>query len=272
MKTQTGPENSYCGQCGTPLQPQNKFCPRCGTEVTRILPPVAGFQPQTGPQAPTYSSQSKQTRGFDNRMWVVVFVIIVIVILILPVFPRTRIVYVNGTTQTVTNTTSFSTSLQVITQSTQSQVPVYTGSFQYFSNTNYYNYYGNNNWWNTGCYWLHGHIVCNYYNWYWYQPSYGQTVTVSASDNVVNVLRTQQGSSESLILVYSNGQQSQTYQNVYVDNLAPNGVSTMPGTVVVTNTIVNTIVNPVTQTVPCNQCVPMTVTDHVSILQLLFGF
>ena len=95
---------------------------------------------------------------------------------------------------------------------------------------------------------------------------------MSPTDNVVNVIRTQQGSSESLVLVYYNGQESQTYQNVYVDNLTPNGVSTVPGTVVVTNTIVNTVVNPMTETVPCDQCVPMTVTDHVSILQLLLGY
>ena len=105
-----------------------------------------------------------------------------------------------------------------------------------------------------------------------YASSYGTTVTVTPSMNVVNVMRTQQGNLESLTLVYYNGQQSQTYQNVYSDNLAQSGVSTVPGTTVVTNTIVSTMVNPVTETVPCQQCIATTVTDHVSLLQLLLGF
>jgi hypothetical protein len=237
-------------------------------EVTTIPSPAAGTQPQAGAQAPTSTQEPKRImKGIDNR---ILIAIIIVVFLILPIFPRTRIVYVNGTTQTVTNTTSFSTSLEAVTQSTQSQLSVYTGSFQYFSSSYYYYYY--NNWWNSGCYWYHHHIVCNYVQWYWYQPSYGTTVTVSPSDNVVDVIRTQQGSSESLILVYYNGQKSQTYTNVYVDNLEPSGVSAVPASVTVTNTIVSTIVNPVTQTVPCSECVPMTITDHVSILQILLGY
>ena len=200
----------------------------------------------------------------------------------MPVFPRQSVVYVNGTTQTVTNSTSFSTSLEVVTQSTQSQVSVYTGSFQYFSNNYNYAYspsWGGNPWnqcqWSYGSgygYGHHHHISCNRNQWNWYSPGSGTTVNVSPSDNVVNVITNQQNGFESLTLVYANGQQSQTYNNVYVDNLAPNGVSTVPATAIVTNTIVNTVVNPVTQTVPCQQCVPMTVTDHVSILQLLLGY
>jgi hypothetical protein len=224
-----------------------------------ILPPVSGFQPQAGSQTPppSYQGQNKQLiPGIDNR---ILLVAVIFLILVLPVFPRQRIVYVDGTTQTVTNSTAFSTSLEVDTQSTASQITVYTGSFEYFSNNYYYNYY--DPWWNQGCYWRHGHIVCNYNQWYWYQPSYGSTITVTPDMNVVNVIRTQQGSAESLTLVYYNGQQSQTYQNVYVDNLSPSGVSTIPGTTVVTNTIVNTVVNPETETVPCQQCVPTTVTD-----------
>lgn len=272
MKTETGPDPSYCSQCGTPLKAESKFCPKCGTEVTKILSPAAGFEPQTVPQAPTSSSQTQpkqMVKRTDNRILLIAVIAIIIVILVLPIFPVSKTVMVSGTMQTVTNTTSFSTSLEVVTQSTQSQISVYTGSFQYMANNYYYSY---SPWWNQGCYWYHKHIVCNYNQWYWYQPSYGTTVTVSPSDNVVNVIRTQQGYSESLILVYYNGQQSQTYNNVYVDNLAANGVSTIPGTSVVTNTIVNTVVNPMTQTVPCNQCVPMTVTEHVSILQYLLGY
>jgi len=116
-----------------------------------------------------------------------------------------------------------------------------------------------------------------------YASSYGTTVTVTPSMNVVSVTRTQasngygygygygSGFLESLTLVYYNGQ-SQSYQNVYADNLVQSGASSIPGTTVVTNTIVNTIVNPVTQTVPCQQCIATTVTDHVSILQMLLGY
>jgi hypothetical protein len=270
MSTQT--DASYCSQCGTPLRAESKFCPKCGAEITKIPSAVAGVRPQTDGQPTTSPTQNQPKRtvgGIDSRI-LIIAVLIVLVILVLPVFPVTKTVMVNGTTQTVTNTTSFSTSLEVVTQSTQSQISVYSGTFQYFSTNYYYNNY--NNWWNTGCYWHHGQIICNYYQWYWYQPSYGTTVTVSPSDNVINVIRTQQGYSESLVLVYYNGQQSQTYSNVYADNLSPNGVSTIPTTAVTTNTIVSTVVNPMTQTVPCDQCVPMTMTEHVSILQYLFGY
>ena len=119
--------------------------------------------------------------------------------------------------------------------------------------------------WNSGGY-GYGYGYGNY------ASSYGTTVTVTSDMNVVNVMRTQQGNLESIVLVYLNGGQSQTYQNVYSDNLAQSGVSTIPGSTVVTNTVVNTMVNPVTETVPCQQCIATTVTDHVSILQMLFGY
>jgi len=264
----------FCVKCGSELHAGNEYCPKCGTAVGG-----------TAPVAQTPAQPTAQ-RGFmgGSGKWVILGVVIIVVFLFLPIFPRTTIVYVNGTTQTVTNSTSFSTSLQVVTQSTQSQISVYTGSFQYFSSNYYSSYYNYNPW--GQCYWAvfggHSHIVCNYSQWYWYQPTYGTTVTVTPNMNVVNVIRTPGSSSggyysgyyqsESLVLVYSNGQQSQTYQNVYVDNLAPSGTSTIPSTTVVTNTIVNSVVNPVTQTIPCTQCVPTTVTNHVSLLQLLFGY
>jgi len=259
---------SYCGKCGTSLEDGVQFCPKCGREVT-TLPPDTGVRSPISPQASTSSpTQPKQIiKGIDNRLLILGLVVL---FLIVPVFPRERIVYVDGSTQTVVNSTTLSTSVVMNTQATVSQVSVYTGSFQYFSGNQYYNNYYNN--WYNNCFWMNGHIRCNYNMWNWYQPSYGTTVTVTPSMNVVNVIRTQQGSSESLTLVYYNGQQSQTYQNVYVDNLAQSGVSSLPATTVVTNTIVNTIVNPVTQTVSCQQCIPTTVTDHVSILQMLLGY
>ena len=263
---------SFCRKCGTPLKSESQFCPKCGKEVTTILPPMTGTQPQPYPQAPAYSynppQQKHWIRGVDNRL--LILAVVIFLLLVLPIFPRTRTVYVDGTTQSMTNVTSYSTSYQVVSQPTQQQITVYTGSFQYFTN-NYY-YYGYNPWWNQGCYWYYHHIVCNYSSWYWYQPNYGTTVTVTPDQNVVNVIRTQQGSSESLTLVYYNGQQSQTYNNVYVDNLQPTGQSTIQTTTVVTNPVVTPIVTPQSVTVPCTQCVPTQVTDHVSILQLIFGF
>jgi len=269
---------TYCRQCGTPLKPQSQFCPKCGKEVTKITPPASEFQPETVTQPSfevsplPYQTQPKEkVSGLDNRILTLIGIIIVIVILVLPIIPVTKTVMVSGTTQSVTNSTSFSTSLELVTESTQSQISVYTGSFQYFSNPYYYNNY--NPWWgNNYCSWTgNNQISCNYWDWNWYQPSYGTTVTVTPDMNVVNVIRSQQGYGESLVLVYANGQQSQTYTDVYADNLAPSGVSTIPNTTVATNTIVSTAVNPVTQTVPCDQCVASTTTEHVSIIQYIFG-
>jgi len=77
---------------------------------------------------------------------------------------------------------------------------------------------------------------------------------------------------ESVTLVYANGQQSQTYNNVYNDQLQPGGTYSVPSTATVNNTITNTVMVPVQETVPCTACVPTHVTQHVSLLQLIFGF
>lgn len=264
---------TFCRKCGTPLKPESQWCPKCGKEVTTILPP---YSSPSQPQAPASSppQQKQLIRGVDNRL--LILGVLIFLLLVLPIFPRTRTVYVDGTTQSETNVTSYSTSYQTLSQPAQTQITVYTGSFQYFSNSYYgygYNGYGYNPYWNQNyCRWWGNRITCNYWQWGWYQPSYGTTITVTPSQNVVNVIRTQQGYQESLILVYANGQQSQTYQNVYSDNLQPSGQSTISTTTVVTNPVVTPIVTPETVTVPCTQCVPTTVTDHVSILQMIFGY
>ena len=260
-----GLPTSFCVKCGRELQADNLFCPKCGA-------PVEGTTPVA--QAPTQpTTQSAAQRGPSNLWgvgkWVIV-VIIVLLILVLPVFPRDTIVYVNGTTQTVTNLVQYSTSFQVYTTTTSTQITVYTGSYQYFSNY-YYSYYSNY-WGGSYCYYYHGQIVCNYNYWPWYSPSYGSTVSITAGQQVVGVMRAQQPSGlESLTLTYYNGQSS-TIQNVYSDNLTPSGTATVQSNAVVTNTVTNTITTPVTQTVPCQQCIPEHVTEHVSILQLLFGY
>ena len=247
-------------KCGRELQADNAFCPKCGTPVETTAP-VA--------QAPQPTAKRGSSNAWGVGKWIIV-VIIVLVILVVPVFPRDTIVYVNGTTQTVTNLVQYSTSFQVYTTTSSSQISVYTGSYQYFSNY-YYSYYSN--WWGgNSCYWYHNQIVCNYTYWPWYTPSYGSTVTITPGQQVVSVTRAQQPSGlESLTLTYYNGQSS-TIQNVYNDNLTPTGTTTVQSNAVVTNTITNTITTPVTQTVPCQQCIPEHVTEHVSILQLLFGY
>ena len=255
----------FCTKCGNELQTGNEFCPKCGT-------PVGGTA--AAAVAPTQTA-AKSGRGRSVAMWVLVAAI-VFVILVVPVFPRDTIVYVNGTTQTVTNQVQYSTSFQVYTTSTNSQISVYTGSYQYFSNY-YYNYYygyGGYNWWGGNyCYWYKSsYIVCDYSYWPWYQSSYGTTVTISPSERVVSVTRAQQPSGlETLTLTHYDGH-STTVRNVYSDSLSQSGTSTVSSSVVVTNTVTNTITNPVTLTVPCQQCIPEHVTEHVSILQMLFGY
>ena len=250
----------FCVKCGHKLQEGDMFCAKCGTPVEG-----AGGVAQTAAQ----STSRKEYGGLGIGVWVLVAVI-VFIILVVPVFPRDTIVYVDGTTQTVTNQINYSTAFQVYTTTTSSQVTVYTGSYEYFSNYYYNMYY---NWWGGSyCYWQKGQIFCNYGYWPWYTPSYGTTVSITPSQQVVSVTRTQQTSGlESLTLIYYNGQ-STTIQNVYNDNLTPNGSSTVQTTAVVTNTITNTITTPVTQTIPCHQCIPEHVTEHVSMLQLLFGY
>ncbi|HYB84539.1 MAG TPA: zinc-ribbon domain-containing protein [archaeon] len=254
------PSTRFCTKCGRELQAEDEFCPKCGT-------PVGGTTAVAQPSQPAARRAPRGRLGLG--IWVLVAVIIFIV-LVAPVFPRDTIVYVDGTTQTVSNQIQYSTAFQVYTTTTTSQISVYTGSYQYFSNyyyNQYYNYWGGNY-----CYWYKQTIICNNNYWPWYTPSYGTTVTITPGQQVVSVSRTQQYSGlESLTITYYNGQ-STTVQNVYNDNLSQSGTASVQSTAVVTNTVTNTITTPVTLTVPCHQCIPEHVTEHVSILQLLFGY
>ena len=250
--------SKFCTNCGHQLQGDNEFCPKCGTSIG--AKPAAQTSTQPTPRS---------GKGWGVGKWVLVAVI-VFIILIVPVFPRDTIVYVNGTTQTVTNQIQYSTSFQVYTTTTASQISVYTGTYQYFSNY-YYNYYYNY-WGGSYCYWYGGTIVCNYSYWPWYAPSYGTTANVSPADKVVSITRVQQPSGlETLTLTHYNGH-STIVRNVYSDNLSQSGTSTVQTNAVVTNTITNTVTTPVTLTVPCSQCIPEHVTEYVSILQMLLGY
>ncbi len=224
-----------------------------------VLPPAHTYQPQPPSQSRPPSYSNDKVWGIDKRFLVVA--VIVFVILIIPVFPRDTVVMVDGTTQTIVNSPSISTNVQVSTISTNSQMSVYTGSFQYF--TSMYPYWGSQWYGGSYCYYGSGHHYhCNYNSWPWYNQwqSYGNTVTVTPQMQVVNVIYGSIGYNglESVTLVYSNGQQSQTYNNVYNDQLQPGGTYSVPSIGTVTNTITNTIMVPVQETVPCTGCVTHT--------------
>jgi len=227
---------------------------------------MAAAEPQIDGQPNVRKSFTRWKAG----KWVIVAAIVFLV-LVVPVFPRDTIVYVDGTTQTVTNQIQLSTAFQVLTTTTTSQINVYTGSYQYFSSS-YSNFYYNSCTYCCYYYWYDQQLICNYGYWPWYTPSYGTTVTVTPSQRVVGVTRTQQPTGlEMLTLTYYNGQ-STTVQNVYNDKLSQSGTSTVQSTGITTNTITNTFTIPVTQTIPCHQCIPEHVTEYVSLLQLLFGY
>jgi hypothetical protein len=206
--------------------------------------------------------------GWRVGKWVIVAVV-VFVILAVPVFPRDTIVYADGTTQMVTNQVQYSTVFQVYTTTTASQISVFTGGYQYLSDyySNYY--YG---YCSYCCYTYNQQTICNYAYWPWFAPSYATTVTITLQQRVVGVTRTQEpGGLETLTLTYYNGQ-STTVQNVYNDHLTQIGTTSIESSMVATNTITDTITTPVTQMVPCHKCILEHVTQHVSILQLLFGY
>lgn len=195
----------------------------------------------------------------------------------------------DGATQTVVNSTSLSTQLQMYSSTSNSQIQVYKGTLQYMSDNYYHNYapyYGPTYCWQDSA----GNIYCDYYYWYnyGYSPSYGNTVTITESQNVISVTRSQESGSGcaygywysygygcgyglwSVTLTHYNGAQD-TYYHVYSDTLTQSGASTVQSSSVATNTFVNTVVNQVPQTVPCQACIPTHTTVYVSILQMIFN-
>lgn len=260
----------FCPKCGTSVQGQ-VFCPNCGASVGGVAPPTQPVQPY----------QSTPQRN-PNNIWKIVAVgIILLLILIVPVFPRDKVIYVDGSTQTMTMSTQYNTSVQTYTTQSDVSIKVYKGTLNLVSDSyynNYYNYwYGN---YNNNCYYsnYYGGWVClnNNYN-YNYWPYYGQsqyysTVTVDPSDNVVKIQQTQESNGLWTMLLTHYDGSSDTYRHVYQMDLTQTGTSTVPGSVTMSNTITNSVVNPVTFSVPCQACIPQHVTDHVSLLQLIFGF
>ena len=238
------------------------FCPRCMTLASE------------DPSATQTSPHPVPRRTFDWRIWRwAILALIVFIVLIVPVFPKNTIVYVDGTTQSVTSRIQHSTSVQVYTTTTTNTISVYTGTYKYFHNWwggNYQYFY---NWWGANqCYLNNNQLVCNYNAWPWYEATYGTTVIVTSGQQVVGLVRKLQPSGlESLTLIDHNGKAT-TIQNVYSDDLSQSGTSAFQSSAVVTNTVTGTVTIAVTQTSQCHQCVPEQVTQHVSILQLLLGY
>ena len=206
-------------------------------------------------------------------MRLVIAIAVILVVLMLPVFPQDQIVYVSGQTTTTElyQSTSFVTSLQAYSTMSQQAIPVYTGTIQYVQNQ-YYNYY--TPYYSACVRGYYGIIRCGgYYTWPNYNI-YTTTVTITPSNNVVNVQSTVQpnGYLSTLTLTMANGS-TMTYTNVFNNNLSQTGTSTVQVMVTQTSTVTQTNMVPATtvMSVPCDNCIPQHVTRHVSILQMLLG-
>jgi hypothetical protein len=223
---------------------------------------VTGVRDQKAVQQ---SPKSHTLRGVPA--WIIVGVLIVIV-LVVPVIPVHKTIYVSGTTQVVTQTTSFGTTFQTVTTTTQSQMQVYTGSISWVSDQYYYyyqQYYG------TGCYYQYGYYYCDYTYWPYYNQ-YTGSATIEASDQVVSVQTTNEASGLiTLTLTHLDGTRD-TYKHVVSDHLTRGATITITGTSTLTNTVTNSVVSPVTNTVPCQSCVAQDTVEYVSILGLLLGY
>ena len=148
------------------------------------------------------------------------------------------------------------------------QIQVYKGSIETVSDQ-YYSYYQP---YYYNCYYdQYGYYYCDYTYWPYYQQ-YVSTATIDPSDLVVKVDTTNEASGLiTLTLTHYDGCQD-VYRHVVSDDLTRGGVATVTGTATMTNTITNSAVNPVTNTVPCQACIPQDEVDYVSILGLLLGY
>jgi hypothetical protein len=264
-----------CAKCGHGLRKGDHFCPKCGTptklegsQSSRQMAPVAAQPPRT----------------YSNRGRVAIIAFLILLVLIIPIFPRDRVVYVDGVTQTLVQSTSYNTMTQTYSNPTPMQMNLYQGSFQYIPDQYYYYYFNNQPYY--GCY-QYGYFYpygCSYPYYYypfnWYYPNsynygfhFANTMTIQPSDNVVQVQESQESNGFSTLVITHNDGTSFTYRHVFQQNLTQSG-STVAGTSTVTGTriVTNSVVNPVTTTVQCQRCVSQHVTEHVSLLQLIFNF
>ena len=197
---------------------------------------------------------------------------LIIIILIVPVIPEHKTIMVAGTTQTVTQSTSYATSYQTVITTTPTQLDVYKGSISWVSDRYYNYYYSYYPGYYTNCYYdMSGYYYCNYTGWYDYQ-SYTGSATIDPSDRVVNVKTTNEPNGLiTLTLTHYDGTQD-TYRHVISEDLTRSAVVTVAMSATVTNTMTSSIVSPVTNTIPCNACVPQDTVYYTSILGLLLGY
>jgi len=250
-----------CKKCGHKLEADSEFCPKCGTPTKELASTPGGVR----------GSMGGKVGGIDKR--VLIGIGVILLILVVPVFPREKVIYVSGQTATTVSyqSTSYQTSLQAYPTMSQQNLQVYVGTVLYVS-SQYYSYYAS---YYSTCYrGYYGFIRCGYYNWPNYN-SYTTTVTVNPSDNVIKVQDTQQsnGYLSTLTLTKADGSVV-TYSNVFNDNLAQTGTSTLQTIVTQTSTVTQATIVPTSSvtSVACDNCVPQNVTEHVSLLQLLLGF
>lgn len=260
---------TFCRKCGTPLKPQSQFCPKCGKVVTTILPPITrDFQePQLAqPQYATPSQSSDKLWGIDKRFIIIAFIVL---ILILPIFPRDKVIYVDGQTTTTSTyqSTYFVTSYQPYSSPSQTQISVYVGTLQVI----YQQYYGY--WGSWRCYRWGRQIICPGWGGGW--PSYYyNTVTIEPSQMVTQISVTQGAYGLMTITLYRNdGSIAGTYSNVVSNNLQQTGTAYVQTTANGISTYINTLSTPQesVSTVPCQSCIPQHTTEHVSLLQILLG-
>jgi hypothetical protein len=296
----------FCEKCGYQLRQESFFCPRCGTRAEAATP-IGSRESQ--PAHVVYTQpQTKSTGGAARGL---IIALLLVLILIIPIFPRDRVVYVNGVTQTVMMSTSYNTSIQTYTISTSTQIGVYEGTLRYVLDQ-YYNHYYNQYYLNyyypayyvgyqnktsrytPYCYYIgyDDYYYCSYsytyyypyYAYYYYSPyyayyyvpnytnSYLSTVTIKPSDEVVRVQQTQEMNGLMTVTLTHFDGTSDTYRHVLQQSLVQSGEASVPAAGTVTNTITNSVVNPVTSAVECQSCMPQHVTDHVSLLQLLLRY
>lgn len=193
----------FCEKCGYQLRQESVFCPRCGTRAEAVTPVESterAVEPTVSQPAHVVYTQS-QTRSTGGMARGLIIALLFVLILIVPVFPRDRVVYVNGVTQTVTMSTSYNTSIQTDTTTTSTQIGVYQGALRYIPNQYYNQYYyyqsyyslyysnyyypGYYYYFSNGhngtlahvpyCYQINRHYYyCSYpYTYYYYYPYYG---------------------------------------------------------------------------------------------------
>lgn len=232
-------------------------------------PSPAQFQTPTPSQTTPQSALSDKIWGIDKRF---IIAAVIFIILIVPVIPHEKTIMVDGQTTTtqITQVASFVTVTQSVQSGTQNSISVYVGYLKTVPDT-YYGYYNN---YYRNCYFRYYRIYCYNYN-YW--PNYNsnvQTYTVSASDHIVSISESQGSNGLEIVALTSAEGAVKTVTNVVdASNLSQTGTATITGTTIVANTIVNSVFTPATFAfgVDCKSCVPKTITERVSILQLLLG-